>query len=204
MIIFGTRGVTSTLASGSFHCPACGPQAFTRKGVRKWFTLYFIPVIPLDSVGEYVECGACGRTYDPRVLDVDPEEASRRASVRLLEAVRRVMVEMMLADGDVGAEEVEAIRTVHRKVLGTEISQQEVLRDARAARDEPRGVVAALVPFRGALSDAGKEMVFRAAFFVAAADHRLAAAERDLLAQVATSVGLSPAHARGLMQELTV
>ena len=52
MIVFGTRGVTSTKETGPFNCLFCGDQrAYSRKSVRRFFTLYFIPVIPLDEMG---------------------------------------------------------------------------------------------------------------------------------------------------------
>lgn len=70
MIIFGTRGITSVLQKGSYHCPACGAGAdFERKGVRRWFTLFFIPCIPLHQAADYVECKRCGGTFKPDVLN---------------------------------------------------------------------------------------------------------------------------------------
>lgn len=69
MIIFGTRGITSVHQRGSFHCPACGAGApFEKKDVRRWFTLFFIPCIPLHKAAEYLECKRCGGTFKPEVL----------------------------------------------------------------------------------------------------------------------------------------
>ena len=73
MIIFGTRGVTMNSKSGTFHCPECNAQrSFQHKKVRRFFTLYFIPLIPLDLLGEFVECEGCKNTFKPGVLDYDP------------------------------------------------------------------------------------------------------------------------------------
>ena len=53
MIIFGTRGVTFTPEKGEFFCPGCcAERSFARKSVRRFFTLYFIPLVPLDKLGE--------------------------------------------------------------------------------------------------------------------------------------------------------
>ena len=55
-IIFGTRGVTSKKDRGQFQCPQCGSGCeYVHKSVRRFFTLYFIPVIPLDHLGEIAE-----------------------------------------------------------------------------------------------------------------------------------------------------
>ena len=68
MIIFGTRGVTWNGESGEFVCPGCGgtTQQYTRKTIRRFFTLYFIPLIPLDR---YVldMSGDLSRTLDRRI-----------------------------------------------------------------------------------------------------------------------------------------
>jgi hypothetical protein len=69
LIIFGSRSVTGSKGTGSFHCPRCGPdQPYDHKRVRRFFTLYFIPLIPLGTIGEYIECGRCAGTYKPEVL----------------------------------------------------------------------------------------------------------------------------------------
>lgn len=69
MIIFGTSGITSVEKKGIFHCPACGAgAAYQQKGVRRFFTLFFVPLIPLHKVADYVECGRCGGTFKPEVL----------------------------------------------------------------------------------------------------------------------------------------
>ena len=57
LIIFGTKGVTSTLSTGSFNCPGCSSQThYDHKRVRKYFTLYWLPIFPgylaLHDLGE--------------------------------------------------------------------------------------------------------------------------------------------------------
>jgi len=69
LIIFGRRAVTSSQGGGTFHCPRCGPNmSYTNKLVRSYFTLYFIPLIPMKTLGEYVECDTCAGKYKPEVL----------------------------------------------------------------------------------------------------------------------------------------
>ncbi|MCP5543271.1 MAG: DUF4190 domain-containing protein [Akkermansiaceae bacterium] len=69
MIIFGTTGKTSVEKKGFFHCPACGEGAsYQQKGIRRYFTLFFVPLIPLHKVGDIVECDRCGGSFKPEVL----------------------------------------------------------------------------------------------------------------------------------------
>ena len=73
IIIWGSRGLTSTLDKGRFYCPQCEVECnYTLGQVREWFTIYFIPIFPVGSAQRYVECGRCGTGFSEAVLDVRP------------------------------------------------------------------------------------------------------------------------------------
>ncbi len=69
LIFFGTRSVTMSYKKGDYVCPDCGPTQYNWKRQRRFFTLYFIPLIPLDLLNEYVECQGCKSTWDTSILD---------------------------------------------------------------------------------------------------------------------------------------
>ena len=76
MIIYGSRTIYSTSGHGGFHCPRCQMQRqFAHKAGRTWFTLYFIPLIPLWRAGAYIQCTSCGGEFaefgDPCAGDDD-------------------------------------------------------------------------------------------------------------------------------------
>lgn len=69
LILFGLRSRTSTVGSGMFGCPnERGTRPYVHERARRWFTLFFIPVIPLGTQGEWVRCEGCGASYDPSIL----------------------------------------------------------------------------------------------------------------------------------------
>jgi uncharacterized C2H2 Zn-finger protein len=73
IIIWGSRGLTSNLGSGRFHCPRCeNTTGYQHKEVTRYFTIYFIPLFPIGGGQRYVECGVCGGTYKEEVLDLSP------------------------------------------------------------------------------------------------------------------------------------
>lgn len=75
MIIWGSTHLRTEIDKGEFFCPSCkGPASFAKKRLRKFFTLYFIPVIPISSAGEYVECERCKSKYQPDVLSYNPSK----------------------------------------------------------------------------------------------------------------------------------
>lgn len=70
MIIWGSRGLTSTLAAGTFACPECKAQrGYEKKQMRRFFTLYFIPLFPTETLGDWIECARCHAKYNDKVLE---------------------------------------------------------------------------------------------------------------------------------------
>jgi len=77
MIIWGWRTLTRHGKSGSFHCPRCaGERTYRIKKLQRFFTLYFIPIIPLQVVAEAVECQACGSQWRTEILPPEPAKAA--------------------------------------------------------------------------------------------------------------------------------
>lgn len=76
MIIFGTRAKYKTVGEGDFFCPHCQKERhYERKQVKNYFSLYFIPLIPIGGEdGEFIECQRCKRTYSPEVLEFKPTQ----------------------------------------------------------------------------------------------------------------------------------
>jgi hypothetical protein len=97
LIIFGLRVFYRTIAQGTFHCRRCGgDREYRHRSGRRWFTLFFIPVIPLNAVGEHVQCTTCKTRYVVEVLN-QPTTAQMQAA---LPAGMRAAVSAMLRSGD--------------------------------------------------------------------------------------------------------
>jgi hypothetical protein len=97
LIIFGLRVFYRTIAQGTFHCRRCGgDREYRHRSGRRWFTLFFLPVIPLNSVGEHVQCTTCRARYVTDVLS-QPTTAQMQAA---LPAGMRAAVSAMLRSGD--------------------------------------------------------------------------------------------------------
>ena len=69
MIIFGSKAKTKVIGRGRFICPRCRKSClYERKKVAEHFTLYFIPIVKIDDLGEYVECTQCASRYNTSIL----------------------------------------------------------------------------------------------------------------------------------------
>jgi hypothetical protein len=83
-VFFGSRAVTYTIGKGSFHCPGCHcDQPYLHRRARRFFTLYFIPLIPLEKIGDFVECQMCRQRWQPLVLSPTLQSAVGTENVEL-------------------------------------------------------------------------------------------------------------------------
>ena len=112
MLIFGLAVFFRTLSEGEFHCPNCGgDRRYRHRAARRWFTLFFLPVIPLNQLGEIVECGTCNSRYDLRVLRTP---TAQQMAAALPAAMRAAAVAVLQvadpADETARGRAIEAVR----------------------------------------------------------------------------------------------
>jgi hypothetical protein len=125
MIIFGTRSKSRTIGSGRFTCPRCrAERPYTRKQLRPYFALYFVPLFPVGQGREYIECQTCGAAFEPAVLNyripepkLDLAAQINRVRVRLEEGTP---VEYVIRDLTGAGLDWEVARTTVNAQLGPE------------------------------------------------------------------------------------
>lgn len=202
MIIFGTRGIKSTIKKGDFNCPQCQVNTnYRHRKVRRFFTLYFTPVIPLDRLGEYVECGTCKGTFVPRVLE-DTNSGKAFLSV-LEEAIRHSMILIMLADGEIDANEKEQTLKIINKFSEGETSMQkldEYIKEVELRKDED--LLQYLSKVEPALDNHGKESIIKCAITVAAADGKIDNSELKVIDNMGKALKLTSAHLKGIFGDI--
>lgn len=204
MIIFGTTSLTRTGDKGTFHCPSCGAGTrYEQKRVRRFFTLYFIPLVPLDVLAEYIECQGCKGTYEPNVLSYDPEKEAARIRTICEAAALRVMVRVMAADGRIADEEVETIRNTYRVLCKSELTPNEVAAEGATMLGSEGSIANDIVAAAPYLNNHGREVVVRAALLVAQADGELTTEESNQIVALAKALEVTPAHLSGIIDELT-
>ncbi len=65
LILFGTRNVVSDEGEPiQAVCPNCSKQAyFQNKSVRNWFTIFYVPLIPIGAKWTLCQCSNCGTRF---------------------------------------------------------------------------------------------------------------------------------------------
>ncbi|QGJ70439.1 Hypothetical protein PBC10988_21360 [Planctomycetales bacterium 10988] len=203
MIIFGWRDRASTKERGNFYCPQCEAQnPFKRQEIRSWFTLYFIPVIPLHTKGEYVECNRCRGTFHVKVLSLNPEKQNEEFAAEYQHAMVAVMTAMLLADGNVDDSEIDRACEIYERVSGNQASRQDMLDYVNRTQQSGEDILPKVQQFATTLNEHGKEMIVKAAYMIAAADGTIDPSEQRFLGQLGGALGLSKAHFRGILSEV--
>lgn len=200
MIIWGSKGITGTTARGNFNCPVCvSPQLFEQKRVRRFLTLYFIPVFPTSTLGEYVECAQCQGTFDPDIRSYDPSQQTLQAEALFMTAVKSIMIHICIADGEVDRDEIGQIQAIYEQLTGTQISDTDLIEEVHATQQGSNSLFELLERIVGQLNDHAKETAITAAYMIAAADGHVDDSEIELIRQVGQALGMTAAHLNGVI-----
>lgn len=195
LVIWGVRVRYKTLDSGTFSCPnEGGDRTYERKEARRWFSLFFIPLIPLNVLGDLVECQSCEHTYDPRVL-TQPTTAQMMDD--LANAMRRAVVAVATA-GEATNDAVEAAALdVMQRYSDTPYTERNFKDDLRSLRRSD--VAAPFAKVADTLNTHGQEQLVSALLEVAVADGSINPNRLDAVREIATALGMSPAHIKGIV-----
>ena len=194
LLIFGFSVRFRTTAHIAFFCPRCGgDRDGLRRTARRWFTLFWVPLIPLKPVGEVVECTVCHTRFEPDVAD-QPTTAS--LSVILANAVR-VVTAMIVRTGDrtdaaLRAAAIASVRTVDDTyddtILGSDIEAV-----------DPTMAEPYVAPLAVGLQVAGKERFVGDLVRVALAGPTITPDQRRVIDLAGRGLDLTPAHITGIV-----
>ncbi|MGL4666652.1 MAG: zinc-ribbon domain-containing protein [Saezia sp.] len=74
-IIFGTKGRSVKKDNGRFYCPHCeGERNYTQYRLSNYFTLFFIPIFPFNTIANYVQCDTCQGQFNLEVLEISADQ----------------------------------------------------------------------------------------------------------------------------------
>jgi hypothetical protein len=194
LIIWGLRVVYRTLGKGVFFCRRCGgDRTYRHRAGRRFITLFFIPLIPLTRTGQHVQCLSCKTRYVTEVLKL-PTTVDMQAAVG---AGMRALVATMLNAGDpenpmARRRAVEAVRGTGEREYDEEALTADLGQPAAAARSKISALGAQL-------QVEAREWYLAEAIRIALADGPLTGAERAAAEHLASVLGMTQAHAIGVI-----
>lgn len=194
LLVFGLTVCFRTVGEGAFHCPSCGgDRRYRRRRGRRWITLFFLPVVPLRGLGQAVECRSCRTRFNVSVLR-QPTAAAMSAA---LPAAMRAACCLVLRAGDPAAalariRAVDAVRGYGEDGYTSDELAEDLHLPAEFHREE--------ISRAGAhLAVEAKEWFLTQVARVALSGGSLSEDERRELHRVAGSLGMSTAHALGVI-----
>ncbi len=194
LIVFGLRVFYHTIGQGVFHCRKCGgDRQYRHRAGRRFFTLFFIPVIPLNKVGEHVQCTTCKTRYVTDVLRL-PTAAQMQAA---LPAGMRGAATVMLHAGDPGS---PAARQA--AVAAIQGAGERGFTDASLLSEVPQSAEAtghALGQVAQQLTPDAREWFLAQAVRIGTADGPLTERERHAAYAIAAGLSMTQAQAIGVV-----
>ncbi len=189
MLLIGTMDWSSTRLKGNFACPNCETtEQFRLKASRPFLTLYFIPVVPIGGLTEYVQCTRCRNAFETmvlsnRMLPSDlPATASPTQAVPFEQDLLTVIALMMVEDGQVTENEIQVARRLYSNITEQNLSRDELGRACSQVRLQRWTVQRYLTSCRERRTHDEKLLLIQAMFGVTGADGEVSPGRLQALA----------------------
>jgi hypothetical protein len=197
IFFFGTRVRFKPTEAVVFFCPQCGGDRHgSRLLARMWFTLFFIPIIPMKTMGEYVQCGTCHTHFKPGVLD-RPTTATLG---EVLANATRVLSVMIVGGGDAHHDAMRAAAVRDVRVAVPDYDDDTLTSDLAAVN--PTLAEQYVHPLADGLAVEGKERFLADLTRIALAGGTITANQRWLLDTIGRGMGLTPVHVTGVVSSV--
>jgi zinc-ribbon family len=195
VIIFGWRSLLKILGVGEFHCPRCQVDVgYELVRPRQWFTLFFIPVIPMSWGQTFVRCTRCRGTYRESVLAAP---TNQQFGYMLAMGARAVYAQVVAAGFSHSEEALHRAVAALRPYTGDGYNEANLVADLQAF--DGRDLAEFLTPLgQNMLLPGREELVASLVRFVAAepGSHEHADA---VISQAAAALQITTTHLAGIV-----
>jgi len=204
MLIIGEMNLTLKKGTGHFYCPHCSDQRpYVHRRVKRFLTLYFIPVLPIATVGEHVRCEKCRLQYQTSAIGKTKEMYEQLQRVEFANDVRRVMVLTMLADGQVHEAELDVIVNVYRQLCGEVMTREQLSNDVEQARRSRSDAIQYAQAIRSRRNLDEREGILRGAFLVASATGTMSPQRLDQIKGLPAALYISEERFREIIAQMS-
>jgi hypothetical protein len=192
LLIFGLTVRARPMEAGRFHCPnEGGDRTYTLREMRRCFTVFFVPVLPLKELGNVVECDSCHAQYDEVTLRM-PTSATMEHKIEV--AARSLLGAVAASDSQAEPGAVRELETF----LGTPAyCASDLVAHSRIQTEAQRSE--AMTAAGSLLDPAGRESLLMAAARAAVIDGRIGDAQREVIIDCGLALGMTIAHVEGVM-----
>lgn len=117
ILLFGTKGRITRSSENDLlksACPNCDSD-LELKNLKRWFTLFFIPIFPFNTLDTFYQCNKCESSYKQSAREAllsnsgDKSEIEKEARKLFGTTLLACMTHMANIDGEISASEVVEI-----------------------------------------------------------------------------------------------
>ncbi len=211
MILIGTMEWASTRLKGMFICPNCGSnQAFRLRASRPFLTLYFIPVLPIGGLTEYVQCMNCKNSFETIVLsnrmlpsDTLQTASSSNSLATFEEDLLNIISLIMVEDGQVTEDEIRIARRLYENITEENLSREELGRACSHVRMQRWNTLSFLATAARRRNHEEKLLIVQAMFGVAGADGEITPGRLKSLAEAKDKLELDDSEFQRAIESTT-
>lgn len=199
ILIWGWRSLLKVLGVGEFHCPRCQQdRAYRLVRPRRWFTVFFIPVIPLQWGETFVECQVCRGAFRESILAAPTNQQFGY----MLSLGARSMYARVVAVGFPQSEVmIDRAVAALRPVVGDGYNEANLVADREAF--EGHALAEYLSPLGGNMALQGRETLLSGLVAFAHSDGPPPQAVDAVVAEAASALQLTAVHLAGIVATVT-
>ncbi len=199
LLIWGFKTLLAVLSRGRFHCPRCDMDTdYELVRPRRWFTFFFIPLIPLKWSEQYVRCTRCKGAFDEHALaSLTSEQFDYLLALGTRGIAARVLCSERSGFEAVSPSDTDAALAFVRTFNGAAYGEQELRRDMTAFDGEQ--LVDYLRPLSEAMAIQGREkLVGQLLGFSSSTTVGTTEAGQRAVADMAAILGITASHLEGI------
>jgi uncharacterized tellurite resistance protein B-like protein len=178
-------------------CPSCETtEQFRLKSSRPFLTLYFVPVMPIGGLNEYVQCTRCRNAFETMVLSNRMLPTDSLSSPAKMEEISfeqdllNVIALMMIEDGQITENEIQIARRLYGNIAQQNISRDELGRACSQVRLQRWNTLRYLQLANARRKHDEKLLLVQAMFGVAGADGEITPGRLRTLAEMMETLEL--------------
>lgn len=186
--MIGTTNINITIDTGEFYCPHCEERCNYRHR-SKWtfLTIYLIPLIPLGSQGQFVQCVKCRSIADVESLAYDPDEEKRMT----LDIIRQAFVLMKIQSRQARQSDVEDICEIMFDLFDTPADEAEVVHEFEVGKSKFEAFLRHVHYIAARIPEDGKFLIIDGGVELLSRDGVLDSLEEETLRNMAEAIGVN-------------
>lgn len=199
LLIWGFRSLLKVLGVGEFHCPTCqADTSYRLVRPRRWFTFFFIPIIPLKWGESFVQCDRCKGNYRETILNAP---TNKQFGYMLALGARAMYAKVVATDYAHSEHMIDRAVAQLQPFTDAGYNEANLVADMAAFRDRP--LAEFLSPLGSNMLMEGRESLLSGFVSYVHSEGTPSPEVEAIVVESATNLGMTAAHLAGIVATTT-